>query len=295
MLPNLKRKLHKIKMVRDVYFFIKFILNNKYIPNFNNPCSYNEKINKRKRQPKNEFFSICSDKIKAKEYVRDIIRDDITIENYFVGDYVSLNIVKDILKNKGKCFIKANHNSGPVFYLSPDKSDHEIETICININKQLNIDFGKINNEPWYSQIKPRVLIEKKLSPIKGESDIRDYKFHVFKQLDGTFKILVHIDFDRSNFHSRSYFNEDLEWVPIGQYAPIIHTNIDKPKNYDKMLDIVKMLAKPFSYVRVDLYNVNGEIYFGELTFAPGSGEDPFNHKDYDYWLGKLWVEDPQF
>src|SRR5690554_255824 len=199
-------------LLRRWWFWLNFVKNNRYIPNFKNPRTYNEKINYRKNDPKHELFSICSDKIAAKEYVAEQISPDIIIPNYYVGDDISFETMKSILNEKGDCLLKANHNSGPVYLLTTQSSDKEIKHAVDDVNHQLTIDFGKLQNETWYSDIKPGVLVEKRLLPEKGESDVKDYKFHVFKQDNKAYKIVLEVHFDQSNNHNISYFDQELNW-----------------------------------------------------------------------------------
>src|SRR5690606_18168235 len=99
---------------------------------------------------------------------------------------------------------------------------------------------------------------------------------------------------DSSWNHNISYFNQDLEWLPIAVELPNMCTRIDTPINYKSMLEYARKLAEPFTYVRVDFYNVAGAIYFGEMTFAKTSGTAIFMHKMYDLWLGNFWQGDPR-
>lgn len=299
MLGNLKKLprniYNRFYFLRKSWRLIKFVFSNGYVPNFKNPRSFNEKINYRKNNPLNKLFSVCSDKVAAKEWVSSIIGDEYIIPNYFVGDTITPDLIKKILREKGDCLLKANHNSGRVYLLTAESSEQEIKAACDGIKKVLNNDFGKITGEKWYSSIKPKVLIEKRLLPEEGESDIRDYKFHVFMQNDGTQRVILQVDFDRNNNHNRSFFDEELRWLPFSVKRPTIHTRLEKPKSYDKMIELAKELATPFSYVRVDFYNVEGKIFFGEMTFAHGSGYEEFSMSAYDFWLGRLWEGDPAY
>lgn len=289
------RKLYRnSSLLRRWWFWVNFVKKNKYIPNFKSPKTYNEKINLRKNDPRNPLFSICSDKIRAKEYVAEKISLDIIIPNYYVGESITFEQMKGIIAEHGDCLLKANHNSGPVHMLTSESSDAEIKAAVDSTLEQLTVDFGKLSNEPWYSEMKRGVLVEKRLDPEPGETDIRDYKFHVFKQNDDTYKIILEVHFDSSWNHNISYFTQDLEWLPITVELPNLCTKIDMPLNYEKMLDYAKKLAEPFTYVRVDFYNVSGAIYFGEMTFAKTSGAAIFIHKMYDLWLGNLWQGDPR-
>jgi hypothetical protein len=273
---------------------LKFIKNNKYIPNFKNPKTYNEKVNYRKNNPKHELFSICSDKIAAKQWVAERIGEEYIIPNYYVGDSITTAKIKEILAEKGDCLLKANHNSGPVHLLTTDSSDSEIEAACKDVNHQLTIDYGKLSNEPWYSEIEPRVLVEKRLEAESGETDVRDYRFFLFSG-NGITKALLSVYFNASTNLTASYFDEDLNWLPFSIKHPTIHTNLEKPKNFKIMLKLAKELAEPFSHVRVDFYNINGKLYFGELTFAHVSGGGQFSEYKYDLWMGNLWQGDPSY
>lgn len=274
---------------------VKLCEKNHYLPDFKNPKTYNEKLNLRKRDPKHPLFSICADKIRAKEYVAEKIGQEIIIPNYYVGETIDFDTMKQIIKEKGDCFLKANHNSGPVHLLTTNSTDEEIRSAVENVQQQLTIDFGELVNEPWYSDIKRGILVEKRLPPQEGESDIRDYKFHVFKQKDGSFKVIPSIDFERNSNHTRSFFDEELNWLPFSIEYPTLIQKVDKPKNYETMLSVARTLASPFSYARIDLYNNNGEIYFGEITFAHGAGSEAFTSKSYDLWMGNLWQGDPRY
>jgi len=296
---SLKKALRQIyrnsAWLRKWWFLFRFVKNNRYIPDFKCPKTYNEKINFRKNNPKHGLFSICSDKISAKEWVAGRIGEEYIIPNYFIGDSITPKIIKEIISDKGDCLLKANHNSGPVYFLTTGSSDSEIEAACMDINDQLTVDFGELSNEPWYSEIKPRVLVEKCLAPEDGENNVRDYKFHVFKQKDGGFKIILEVHFEQGVNHTISYFDSELNWLPITVEYPNIVTKIKEPVNYELMLEKAKELASDFSYVRVDFYNVKGQIYFGELTFAKTSGGAIFMHKMYDLWMGNLWQGDPSY
>jgi hypothetical protein len=293
---NALLKLYKnSNSLRRCWFWLNFVKRNRYIPDFKNPKTYNEKVNYRKNNPKHQFFSICSDKIAAKVWVAERIGEEYIIPNYYVGDSITPAKIKEILFEKGDCLLKANHNSGPVYLLTTGSSDSEIEVACRDVNRQLAVDFGKLSNESWYSKIKPKILVEKRLQPEDGGKDIRDYKFHVFKQKNGDFKVILEVHFEQGINHTISYFDENLNWLPIVVEYPNIVTKINKPANYDLMLDKAKKLASDFTHVRVDFYNINGQIYFGELTFAKTSGGAIFMHKMYDLWMGNLWYGDPSF
>ncbi len=278
------------RLPRRLREHVLFLCRHGYPPDFRHPRTYSEKIIRRKRHWTHELFVRCSDKALVKEYVAERVGREVVIASYFTGDRLDVQTVRECLDAYGGAVLKANHNSGPVYILDAGADVNDIESAVRNVNAQLACDYGRRSGETWYSRIKPQVLIERRLlSPDGG--DIPDFKFHVFT--DGAKqRVILHVDFDRYGNHNRSWFTESLEWLPFSVLYPCIRTRIDRPRNYDKMLSIAKELAKPFSYVRVDLYNIDGAVYCGELTFAPGSGFSPFTPRAADKWLGKLWTGD---
>lgn len=280
--------------------YVMFVYKMRYFPDFSRPVTFNEKINHRKKnytRKESPLFSICADKLAAKKYVGEVVGDDYVIETLYSGEGVDKSKIVDLLGANDGIVAKANHNSGPVFILDQNSSSEEIEKSVASLNRQLEEDYGKAKIEPWYSEIRPMVLIEKKLEPNDGESEVVDYKFHVFKReigLDPT--IILQVDYDRFSNHNRSFFDEELRWLPFSMKYPSVKTSLQKPSNFESMVSVAKKLAEPFSYVRIDLYNARDKIYFGEMTFAHESGLGPFSSKGHDSWMGSLWhIDDCSF
>ncbi|MEX6424812.1 ATP-grasp fold amidoligase family protein [Providencia manganoxydans] len=234
----------------------------------------------RMKYEENELFSQCADKIEVRNYVKEKIGSEYLIP--LITEYSS-KIDKENITIP--CVLKANHNSGPVYILKSkdDLTDHVID----DINSQLMIDYGIVHGEWWYSKIKPKLFTEELLLDNSGKVP-EDYKFHIFSG-NKDVKIFVQVDFDRFGDHQRAFYDENLELLPFGVLYKSNFKKIDKPKNWSKMCEIAKKLSEDFNYVRVDLYNLNGKIYFGELTFAHGAGSERFYPKKYDLVLGKCW------
>jgi len=269
---------------------LKAILCLRYVPNMKSPKTFNEKIQFRKLYGSHELFSQCSDKLRVKDYVSELVGAQYVIENYFSGKEVTIEDIKTALKKYGPIVAKSNHDSGSVFLINKDTSVEQIKLAVKQLNLSIKRDYGKKSGERWYSSIEPMIIIEKQLS-VDSKGELSDYKFHVFTSSDKQ-EVIIHVDFERYTNHNRSWFNSDLEYLPFAMGYPNIKTSIDKPKNFDLMIDIAKRLAKPFSYVRIDLYNIDGAIFFGEMTFAHGSGFEKLTTKYHDTWLGKFWDGD---
>jgi len=135
-----------------------------------------------------------------------------------------------------------------------------------------------------YRDIKRKIIAEKYLETNLGE--LQDYKFLCF---DGK-PCFCWVDLGRYSKHTRTVFDMNWKLQPWTQASyGIANYDIPMPKNFDMMIDIANILSKGFSHVRVDLYNIDGKIYFGEMTFTNGSGLDPIIPKEYDKVLGDYW------
>ena len=275
--------------LREIYFKI-FLSNNKskekyiekkfkenlgYSIDFSKePQTFNEKIQFRKLYDNNPLYSICADKYRVREYVKEKIGEEYLIPLLLVTDKLTEE-QWDKLPNQ---FVaKANHNSGPV-QIVKDKSKANKKKIIKELNNQLKLDYGILSMEKYYSDIPRKIIVEEFL-----KDNIEDYKFHSF---NGRINYL-----ERITREGLGSMYDVQEWknllFSIG-YA--VDSNLyNKPKNFEKMLEIVKKLSKDFEYVRVDLYNIDGKIYTGELTFCESSGFGKFTDEKWDYKFGSYW------
>lgn len=273
----------------DMREIIMSLYHLQYFPSLKSPKTFNEKIIHRKRNWNDYSYVECSDKIKAKEYVSRLVGNKYIIENYYIGDKISVEILNECLGKFGDLVVKTNHDSGTVKIVRQGTSESELSDVVSFINKRLESEFSSSNNERWYSKIEPKVLIERKLESL-GQDELNDYKFHVFtNQKTGEQKVVLHVDYDRFSFHNRSFYNEELEPLELSCKYPRVRSTQPRPKRYSEMLRLAKEIGKKYDYVRVDLYNLDGEIYFGEMTFAHEAGWGKFNSKEHDLWLGSLW------
>lgn len=148
----------------------------------------------------------------------------------------------------------------------------------------LHDDFAYYGFELHYAGITPKLYAEELLD--FGNCGIEDYKFLCFNGEIYCFWI----DFNRNSNHKRNVY--DLNWnlLPWNQWTyGNYEGEVQKPENFDEMINIVKALCKGFDHVRVDLYNVRGKIYFGEMIFTNGGGYKPIQPQEMDFELGKVW------
>lgn len=251
------------------------------------PKTFNEKIQFRKLYSSDEekkLYAICSDKYKVREYVANKIGEEYLIPLLLTTDKLTLNDWKDL---PNECVIKANHNSGPVQIIS-NKNKVDAKKIINEINFQLEIDYGLISLESYYSLIERKVVVEKLLKNKNGKS-LDDYKFYCFNN-DKETKILIQVIGNRTEEgYEVNFYDENWEKLDFYFGGILAKDKVKKPENLDKMIEIAKELSKDFDYSRIDLYNLEGKIYFGEITFCPNSGFKKAKPEFWDLKLGEMW------
>ncbi len=239
------------------------------------PETFNQKIQFRKLYDNNPLYSICADKYRVREYVKEKIGEEYLIPLYLVTD----KLTEEQWDKLPNSFVaKANHNSGPV-QIVKDKNKVDKKKIIKELNNQLKIDYGIVSMEKFYSDIPRKIIVEKYL-----KDNIEDYKFHCFKNeiyLERITKLNLGSMYDIKLWKNLTF--------SIGY-------NVDKkvyikPSNLNVMIEMGKKLSKDFEYVRVDLYNVEGKIYCGELTFCESSGFGKFTDESWDLKFGSYWEQ----
>ena len=184
-----------------------------------------------------------------------------------------------------KFVLKCSHGSGDVF-ICRDKSKFNIEVAKKALNKVLKKDFAKVMLEYHYSYVEPVIIAEELLDDGSNKAMV-DYKFYCF---NGQPKYLyVSEGMDNHETAMIAFFDMDFKPAPFGRAD---YHKFDKkpmiPKDFEKLKRIACELAKGEDFVRVDLYDVNGKIYFGELTFSPCAGFMPFEPAQWDEKLGNM-------
>ncbi len=245
---------------------------------FLHPKKYSEKIQWLKLYDDNELRTLLTDKAEVRKWISEKIGDEYLIP--LIGIYDSVEDI-DFDKLPNQYVIKMNHGSGWNIVVN-DKTKVNIKNIKKQINKWMKLNYAFWNAfEIHYSSIKPKIVIEEYVEDSNHE--LNDYKFLCF---DGKVEFFW-IDFDRSTNHKRNVY--DLNWN-LQPWTQRNYGNYEgqvvKPQNFDKMVEIASVLCKGFRHVRVDLYNVDGKIYFGEMTFTNGSGYEGIYPIEYEYFLG---------
>ena len=245
------------------------------------PKTFNEKIQWLKIHDRTPSHVICSDKYAVRDYIKTKIG-----ENHLVPLILHTKSVEDLVPKNFPDFpviIKTNHDSGGGTIIR-DKHAADWNLIQKSFKRRLsfNYDYGK--GEWQYGSIEPCIIVEKLLLDKDGNVP-SDYKMHFFNgQL-----IFTHVDTDRFTEHRRNLYDSEWNYIPCSLLYPNGRL-VDKPGVYDQMIEIGHILSRDFIYVRVDLYVIGDQIFFGELTFHHGSGNEPFTPPEYDLLFGEKLV-----
>lgn len=250
-------------------------------PNLKNPKTFNEKTTwiKINNYNNNMLVSKCSDKYSVREYLKE--KGCPEILNKLYGVYDNFEQI-DFNKLPNKFVLKCTHGCG-YNIICNDKNKLNLDMSKRKVNKWMKEKYGLATTELHYTHIKPRIIVEKYLCNEYDKMPI-DYKFYC---MNGEVKCVL-VCSERENRLKLNYY--DISWKKLN-YSKENWTGkryLSKPQNFDKMLNYARMLSQDFPFVRVDLYNDNGKIIFGELTFTPACCCAPYYSDEGDKILGNM-------
>ena len=273
-------KLLPDKLYLSLLYYVRF---RKWI-NWKNPKTFNEKIQWLKIYDRKYIYTEFADKVAVKDHIEVILGKDILVPTLGVFekiDDIDFSLLPD------KFVMKCNHDGGGTsVILCKDKNTFDIDAARRQIEACLKRNAYWYGREYCYKHIKPCILIEKYLEDSKS---LKDYKFMVFNGR-------VKCSFVCSNREVGSKVNVtffDLDWnkLPFCRSHPTDQHRICMPINYKRMIEYSEKIAMKLdtSFVRVDFYEVHGVVYFGEVTFYPGSGFEAFQPIEWDRKMGS-WL-----
>lgn len=251
-----------------------------------NPQTMNEKLQWLKLHNRKPDYTMMADKYAVREYIAQKLGEEYLIPLLGVWDDPE-EIDFDALPDQ--FVLKCNHNSGLGMCICKDKSKLNVDQVKRELKKGLQENYYLSGREWPYKNIKRRIIAEKYMTDSPDSTDFTDYKFYCF---NGYVDCVLGC-YERNSGTPKFYFF-DRDWQlkrynKRGKEAPDGFT-MPKPEKMDKMFAIAEKLSKDVGvpFLRVDLYNSNGQIYFGELTFFPDSGFDANRLPEMDRYFGDL-------
>lgn len=249
--------------------------------NLDNPATYNEKIQWLKLHDRKPEYTMMVDKYEVKKYVENCIGKDKVIPT--IGIYNSWKEI-NFEELPEQFVIKCTHDSGGVC-ICKNKQEFNFEMAKKKINKLLKRNFYYTGREWPYKNVKPRIIIEQYMEDESGY-ELKDYKFFCF---NGNVEMMfLATDRNAKTETCFDFFDKEFNHLNIINGHPNTTKKITKPENYDLMIELAEKLSKNIPHVRIDFYNINGKIYFGEMTFYHFSGFIKFEPEEWDYKFGEL-------
>ena len=260
-----------------------FYQNHGYKLDLKQPFTHNQRIVHKMIMDRSPLIRITSDKVRVKEYVKEMLgeklSDEILIPQFFVS-----KTGKDIpfATWDFEFFMKANHGSGFNKLVRPGDDLQEVERLA---TYWLSQSFGQSRHEWAYRDIPRRIICEKVLRTPEGEipADIKYYCFN------GVPKMVLVLK-NRFDNQKRVFVDENLNLLEGSQmYGNDVLWPLPPMPNHSRMLDLAARLAQPFTYCRVDFYSIGDRVYLGEITHYSGAGAEKFDDYDLDVAFGHLW------
>lgn len=249
--------------------------------NLNNPGTLNEKIQWIKLNIRDKSHSFMVDKVAVREYIAKTIGEDYLVPLIGIWDSVD-DIDFDALPSK--YIIKCTHDSGS-FLKCKDKSNFDVKKAKKWLKRKQRTNYYYKSREWLYKEVTPKIICEELLLEEDG-SDIVDFKTFCF---DGTMRFLIIKYYVNGELRRQSF---DRDWNPIETPENLKSDAriFKKPQGFEDMVRISEKLSAGLPQLRVDLYNVKGKVYFGEMTYYHGSGFMPLGFDDLERKAGDWLV-----
>lgn len=254
-------------------------------PNIDNPHTLNEWILWLKLNDRTSKHTLCADKFTVREYLKDKFGDEVLIPLLYETDNVD-DVTYDVIPDV-PCIIKSSHTQGDMVIIK-DKEKLDFKRLKFEMKIWMKRNLYYETKEWQYKNCKPRIIIEKLLQD-KNDYIPNDYKLHY---INGKLEF-VYCSIGRETVNKRNIYDSDwnplyFSWVePAKDLSNIRGEEIEAPASFEQMKIMGAEIAKLFNkYVRVDFYDVDGHLYFGEITFHHGGGFDVFVPESFDEYYG---------
>lgn len=255
--------------------------------NLNNPQTLNEKILYMSLRTDTTSWTRLADKYNVRGYIEECGLSDILVP--LLGYWESAEQI-DFDKLPNQFVLKSTHGCGDIIVVK-DKSKINLDEVRKRMSAAVSEIYGELEGGKHYMRIKPAIIAEGLLVndelSAKYSSSLIDYKFWCFNGKAHYVRVYC------NRGELTDVMTYDMNWVSHPEYSVLTKEFkpaevMSKPKNFDLMVKIAEQLGKPFPVVRVDLYNINGNIYFGELTFTSHGGMMNNLTEDFQRMCGDL-------
>lgn len=247
--------------------------------NLKKPTTFCDKLNWLKLNELHPEYTQLVDKVGVREYIKEQIGEEYLFPIYGTWEHFR-DIDFDALPDK--FVLKCNHDSGSVKVIT-DKSAIDKEELNKFFEARLKMNPYVLGREYPYKDVKPCIIAEKFMTP-DGEDDIKDYKFFCFNGEP----VIMFIATDRSTDVKFDFFDMSFNHLDIVNIHDQSGLEIAKPAMFDEMKELAAKLSQGMKFVRIDLYEIAGKIYFGEFTFFHGGAFWPMNPEKWEKELGDL-------
>lgn len=273
------------KNVSDVKFTKKkFFVRMGYELDLENPTTFNQKLQWLKLYDHNPQYTQMVDKLGAKEYVKGIIGEQYIIPTIGVWERAE-DIDWETLPNQ--FVLKVTHDSGGII-VCRDKSRLDKNEATKKLRKSLKTDYYSIHREWPYKDVPRRVIVEKYMVD-NSSKELRDYKLFCFYG-EPRITLVCSDRFSKTGL-CEDFFDENWCHLPVKRpNIPSSAICTERPMNFELMKEFAKQLSKDIPFVRIDFYEINGKVYFGEITLYPAAGFSGFVPEEWDQKLGE-WIE----
>ena len=272
----------------EQYLKLAFRAKMGYPLNLENPRTFSEKIQWLKLYDRKPLYTQLVDKYAVRQYIAEKIGEEHLIP--LVGGPWNSAAEIDFDALPEQFVLKCNHDSGGLV-VCRDKSSLDRETVKQKLDQHLKANYYMSSREWPYKDVKPCIIAEKYMVDESGV-ELKDYKWYCF---NGTPRFLL-ITTDRAEADvptKYTYFDMDYHVLPFYNSGPHADKPIPKPETFDQMKRLAEILSAEMAHLRVDLYDINGKVYFGELTFYDSSGMAKFDPPEWDETIGS-WLKLPE-
>lgn len=249
-----------------------------------NPRTFNEKLQWLKLHDRRPEYTKMVDKYEVRHYIKEKIGEEYLIP-LAGGPWDKFEDI-DFSELPGQFVLKCTHDSGSVA-ICKDKRNFDIQLVRKRFNRALKGNFFYGGREWPYKNVKPRIIAESYISDKKGE-EIVDYKLHCF---NGEVKLIL-VCADRTGEEKKVFYDSEWNKLPVKRPNMSSDAEIPRPQMLEHMVRISQIFSAQIPFLRVDLYQALGKIYFGELTFFPAGGFEAFEPEEWDVVMG-AWLRLP--